>query len=326
MWALGLFLLGLAALIVGAEVLTRGASRLATSLGISPMVIGLTIVSLGTSAPELAVGITASRNGQGGLAIGNIAGTNVMNLLFILCLSALIRPLPLQLQIFKLELPVMVVAALMMLVLGWDGVLSPLDGLAMLIVALIYSGALIAMTRRASRAAKKEYREEYGPETLPPIQFTWKGRLWDIVLLFGGISMTVIGADWLVQGAVQLATAFGVSDTIIGLTIVAFGTSAPELVTTIVSTIKNDRDVAVGNLLGSSIYNILVILAITCLVTPSGLLVADDLLRIDIPLMTAVAVGAIPVFLTGRRISRWEGGLGLAIYAGYMSWLIAMRA
>lgn len=320
-----LFAAGLGLLVVGAEFVVRSASRVATMLGVTPMMIGLTIVSVGTSTPELAVGIVAGIQGKGGLAVGNIAGTNVLNMLFILGLSALFRPLPLHLQIFKLELPTIVFAAGLMTVLAWDGVLSALDGTIMLLTGVVYTLALIRITRRASPRGKKEYREEYGPETVPRTQPKWRLKARYALLLIIGITLTVVGAELLVRGASGMARTLGVSDTIIGLTIIAIGTSAPELVTTIISTIKDDRDVAVGNLLGSSIYNILFILSVPCILAPGGLPVERQLLWFDIPLMMGVAIGAIPIFITGKRISRIEGGLGVSIYLTYLMWLIFFR-
>ncbi len=323
--ALVLFVAGLGLLVVGAELLVRGASRVATMLGISPMVIGLTIVAIGTSTPELAVGVAASWQGSGGLAVGNVAGANLFVMLVVFGLSALIRPLPLHLQIFKLELPMIVLAATLMTVLAWDGVLSRADGMLMFIAGCLYTGALIVATRKASRRAKREFKEEYGLETIPPGKRQLRGLVWYAAMLSFGIALTVLGADLLVDGAVGIASFFGVSTTVVGLTVVAFGTSSPELVTTIVATIKDDRDVAIGNLLGSGIYNILAILSTICIVSPGGLPVEPQLLWFDIPLMAGVAIGAIPVFLTGKRISRLEGGLGIAIYLAYLTWLMFLR-
>lgn len=323
--AIVLFVAGLGLLVAGAEFVVRGSSRVATMLGVTPMLIGLTIVSVGTSTPELAIGIVAGVQGKGGLAVGNIAGTNVLNMLFILGLSALLRPLPLHLQIFKLELPVIVLAAGLMTALAWDGVLSSLDGLVMLGTAALYSFALIRITRRASPRGKKEYGEEYGPESVPPIKPKWRLEARYALLLIAGIALTVAGAELLVRGASDIARTVGVSDTIIGLTIVAIGTSAPELVTTIISTLKDDRDVAVGNLLGSSIYNILIILSVPCIIAPGGIPVEPQLLWFDIPLMAGVALGAIPVFITGKCISRFEGSLGVGIYLAYLTWLVFFR-
>jgi cation:H+ antiporter len=320
-----LFVAGLALLVVGAELVVRGASRLAVSLGVTPLVIGLTIVAVGTSAPELAVGIAASLQGSGALAVGNIAGTNILNILFILNLSVLVRPLPINLQIFRLELPVMIAAAVLLMALAWDGVLTRFDGGVLFGVAVLYTVALIRMSRGESQAVQEEFREKYGADAAMRRQVA-RTRARNAVLLAAGLGFSVLGADWLVDGAVDIARALGISEAMIGLTIVAIGTSAPELVTTVVGTLKDERDVAVGNLLGSSIYNILVILGLTCLAAPGGVPVERQLRCVDIPLMTGVVLGAVPVFWTGRRVSRLEGGLGIAIYLTYLLSLVLFRA
>lgn len=321
-----LLILGLALLLTGAEIMVRGAARISTVLGIPPMVIGLTIVAIGTSTPELAVSISAGLKGNGGLGVGNIAGANVFVMLFVVGLSALWRPLSLQSQVIKLELPMIVVAALTMTLLAWDGQLSQRDGIIMLCGGFMYTIALIYVTRKASRAAKKEFREEYGPQSIRASRPRWLARTGYAAMLVGGIVLTVSGAELLVRGAVSVAQWAGISPGIIGLTIVAFGTSSPELVTTMVSTYRNDRDVAIGNIMGSGVYNILAILAIACIVTPGGLPVERHLLSFDIPLMAGVALGAVPVFVTGRRVSRFEGALGIVVYLSYVTWLLAVRA
>jgi len=319
------FAAGLVVIVVGAEMLLRGASRIAAALGIKPILIGLTVVAVGTSAPELAVGVTAALEGRGALAIGNIAGTNMVNILFILGLSAAMRPLPLQLQSIRLDVPVMIASALALLVMAFDGVLSRVDGLVLLAAACVYLATLIRLSRRESAAMVREYAEEFGPQALK----TERGALaksWDGLLLAVGIALTVLGADLLVAGAADLARAFGVSDAIIGLTIVAIGTSAPELATTVVSTIKDDRDVAIGNLLGSSITNILVILGLTCLAASDGVDVSPDVLRIDLPLAAAVAIVCWPVFRSDRTVSRREGVAFVAAYLVYLTTLVFVRA
>lgn len=323
--SIGLFFAGLVLVVGGAELVLRGASRLAGLLGINPMVIGLTIVSVGTSAPELAVGLTAVAEGRGALAVGNIAGTNMLNILFILGLSAAIRPLSLQRLSIKLDLPVMVMASLALVAMAWDGVLSQTEGFVLIGAAVLYTAVLIHFTRRERAATYKEAAEEQGasPVTPPPKGFV------NVLLLFGlviaGIAVTVWGADLLVNGAVGIARTVGVSDAIIGLTIVAIGTSAPELATTVVATIKDERDVAVGNLLGSSSYNILAILGATCAASPGGVQVSDEILLIDLPLAVAVALVCIPVFTSDRRISRREGVFFVATYLAYLTWLIVTR-
>jgi cation:H+ antiporter len=320
-----LFGAGLALLIFAAELIVRHGSSLALALGMSPLVLGLTIVAIGTSAPELAVGITASLGGSGALAVGNIAGTNLVNILLILGLSALLRPLALHSRTLRMDLPMMVVAALLMTALAWDGVLSMRDGITMLLVAVVYTAVIIRQGRRATPAVRKEFREMYGPDGARTPGTDESHKLINALYLAAGLALSVLGAHWLVGGAVEMARSLGMGEAIIGLTIVAIGTSAPELVTTIVGTLRNERDVAVGNLLGSSIYNILVILGIPSLIAPGGIPVERDLLLFDIPLMTAVALLCVPVFISGRDVSRVEGGSFVALYLGYLAWLLLLR-
>lgn len=322
--AIGLSLAGLLLLIAGAELLTRSAVVLAAQLGIAPIVIGLTVVALGTSAPELAVGIQAASKGQGALAVGNIAGTNMVNILLILGLSSLIRPLALVSQTIRLDLPAMVVAAALMLLLAADGLLSRLDGAVLLGVGLVYTALVIRAARRESRKLRAEFAREYPPAT-PRNGHRWTTAR-NAILLTAGITIVVVAADWFVDGTVALASSWGVSDAFIGLTVVAIGTSAPELVTTLLSTLKGDRDVAIGNLLGSSIYNICIILGLTTIVPAAGVTVTPELVRLDIPLMVLVALVCVPVFITGRTVSRLEGGLFVTAYLCYLAALLFLRA
>lgn len=325
------FLAGLIIIIVGAELLLRGASRIATLLKIKPIIIGLTVVSIGTSMPELAVGITAATEGRGSLAIGNIAGTNIFNILFILGLSALIRPLPLHLLSIKLDVPVMIATALVLIGMAWDGVLSQAEGLALIFAAIIYTIALIQLSKRESIAMRHEFMEEYGAESAKPPagsiipQTKLYIGLWNSTLLAAGIFLTVLGAELMVSGATGIAQSYGVSDAVIGLTIVAIGTSAPELASTMLATIKNDRDVAIGNLIGSGIYNVLVILGITCAAAPHGIDVTSEILWIDLPLAAIVAIICLPVFKSDKLVSRREGIFFIVSYAIYFSSLLLIR-
>ncbi|WP_067105078.1 calcium/sodium antiporter [Sphingopyxis granuli] len=311
---------GLAALIAGAELLVRGGAALAARLGISPLLIGLTVVALGTSTPELAVGIEAAIQGNGSLAIGNIAGTNTVNILLILGLSAALQPLAIQMQTLRLELPAIVIAAATLLAFAWDGTLSRLEGLVLVTMGVIFTLAVIRAARRESLKVKLEFAREFGPRRLANRQ-----AVTEMLMLAIGLVIIVVGADWLVEGAVDLARLWNVSDAFIGLTIVAIGTSAPELVTTIISTIRGERDIAIGNLIGSSVYNILVILGVTCLIPADGIDVSSHLIRIDIPVMLGVALLCIPIFVSSRKISRFEGGLFVSAYAAYLSYLIIQR-
>ena len=313
------FLAGLAALVVGAEVMVRGGAKVASRFGISPIVVGLTVVSIGTSAPELAVGVVAAVEDNGALAVGNIAGTNVVNLLLVLGLSALLAPLALEMRTLRFELPVMAGAAILLWLLAFDGVLSRLDGFVLAVGAVVYTVAVVRAARRESRDATAEFTDAYSESEA-------SGRTAvHVVMMLAGIAIIVLGAERLVDAAVGMAREFGVSDALIGLTVVAIGTSAPELVTTIVSTVRGERDIAVGNLLGSSIYNILLILGVTCLVPAHGLALPPELVRIDIPIMVAVAVACIPIFISGRRVSRVEGGAMVAAYLAYLAFLLATQ-
>ena len=311
---------GVAALIAGAELLVRGGAALAARLGISPLLIGLTVVALGTSTPELAVGIEAAIQGNGSLAVGNIVGANIINILLILGFSAALRPLAIQMQTLRLELPVIVLAAVTLFAFAWDGVLSRLEGVLLVTMGAAFTLALIHAARRESFKVKREFAREYSVRRLPGRQ-----AVTEFLMLIVGIVVIVAGADWLVDGAVALARLWHVSDAFIGLTIVAIGTTTPELVTTIISTIRGERDIAIGNLIGSSVYNILVILGVTSITSTGGIDVGSHLIRVDIPVMVGVALLCIPVFLSGRRISRIEGGLFVSAYAAYLSYLIIER-
>lgn len=322
MITVGLFVLGLIALIVGAELIVRCGTRVAARLGVSPIVIGLTIVSVGTSTPELAVGIESALQGNGSLAVGNIAGTNTVNILLILGLSALLRPLAIQMSTLRLDLPVITVVAVAFLLMSWNGVLTRTEGALMVSAGIIYTAVIVRSAQRESRKFREEFEREYGPKLR---NNGWGEILWNTVALIAGIGIVVVGSDWLVDAAVEIARKLGVSDAFIGLTIVAIGTSSPELVTTVIGTLRNDRDIAIGNLLGSSIYNILFILGITCLVPSAGVAVEPDLIYIDIPVMTAVALVCVPVFLSGRQVTRFEGGAFVVAYVTYLVYLIVSR-
>lgn len=322
-WALALCAAGLLVLVLGAELVTRGGGTLAAQLGTPPILIGLTVVAIATSTPELAVGIDAALRGAGAMAIGNIAGTNVVNLLLILGLSAVMRPLALGMQTIRADLPVMVSTAIAMLIMASDGVLSRLDGCLLLLGGVVYTVAVVIAARHEARAVKVEYAREYRAPR--GVRGDRDALIRSGMTLLIGLIVIVTGADWLVDGAVALARIWGVSDAFIGLTIIAIGTSAPELATTILSTLKNQRDIAIGNLLGSSVYNILVILGVTAIVPRDGVPVSSELMRIDIPVMALVAVVCVPVFLSGRQVSRAEGAAFVGAYVLYLTYLLVAR-
>lgn len=321
------FISGLVIIILGAELLLRGATRVAAFLKIRPIIVGLTIVSIGTSAPEFAIGVTAVYENRGSLAVGNIAGTNILNILFILGLSATIRPLPIRMASIKLEVPFMILTAIALFIMAWDGVLGQFEGVLLILAAILYTIILVRESRKETTSIKKEYAEEYSAEAVlaGPTDGNLKTIPWSLILFVGGLLLTLLGADLLVNSAASIARTYGVSDAIIGLTIVAIGTSAPELATTVLSTIKNDRDVAIGNLIGSSIYNVLFILGGTCALSPGGVEVGQDVLWIDLPLAAAVAIVCYPVFKSDRLVSRNEGLLFVTAYLIYLGTLIYLR-
>jgi cation:H+ antiporter len=315
-----MFLGGLILLVIGANVLVRGASKLALSFGISPLVVGLTIVAFGTSAPEVAVSVGAVLDGRDDIAIGNVVGSNIFNVLFILGVSALITPLIVNIQLIRQEVPIMIGASLLLLALGLDGRLSFFDGSFLFVLLLAYTMFLVVQSRRETRAAKDEYADEIKLAEAG----AWDSRLPVQLLLIGaGLAALVFGSDYLVQASVNFAKAMGVSDLVIGLTIVAAGTSMPEVATSITAAIKGERDIAVGNVVGSNTFNILGCLGLSGLVSGDvGLAMAPSLLAFDIWIMLAVALACLPVFMTGREIARWEGGVFLGYYVAYVAYLI----
>ncbi|KQZ96288.1 sodium:calcium antiporter [Mesorhizobium sp. Root157] len=314
--------LALVALVVGAELLVRAGSRLSALIGIPPILIGLTVVAIGTSTPELAVGIDAALQGKGSLAVGNIAGTNIFNILFILGLSAAFLPLAMEMRTLRFDLPVMTVAACALLAMAWDGILTRVEGAILVGAAIIYTAAVIGWARRESRAVRLDFAKEHAI----PASSRESGKVASNLAGLGiGIVVIAVGAEWLVDGAVELARIMGVSDAFIGLTVVAIGTSAPELVTTVISTLRQERDIAVGNLLGSSIYNILFILGTTTLVQSQGIEVEPVLIYVDLPVMVATTIACVPIFISGRRITRLEGMVFVGAYIAYLTYLIASR-
>lgn len=314
-----LFILGFVLLISGAEFLVRGASRLAVTIGISPLVVGLTVVAYGTSAPELAVTVQATYAGQADIAVGNVVGSNIANILLVLGLSALATPLIVDQKLVRLEIPLMIGLSFLMLFMGWDGAISRLDGVVLFAGAVAYTVFAIRQSRKESQAIQEEYKEEFDGEKAilkSPAQIAWQ-----FVLIAVGISMLMLGSRWLIDGAVAMAHYLGVSELIIGLTVVAVGTSLPEVATSVVASLRGERDIAVGNVVGSNIFNILSVLGLCSIVAPAGINVSAAALSFDIPVMIAVAVACLPIFFTDYRIARWEGVMFLGYYAAYAVYL-----
>lgn len=312
-----LFAVGLVSLIFGAEALVRGASRIAAALGISPVVIGLTVVAFGTSSPELAVSIKSALSGQASIALGNVVGSNIFNVLFILGLSALIVPLTLAQQLIRLDVPLMIVLSIIVLILSLDQNFSRSDGIMLVVGLVVYVWFLIFQSRKESVQARTQYANEFKAEIN-----TKRNWIKNIGLILGGLLLLVLGSRWLVDSAVSFAQYLGVSELIVGLTIVAAGTSLPEVVTSVIAAIRGERDITVGNVIGSNIFNIMGVLGFASVVAPTGIEVSTAVIGFDLPVMIAVALACLPIFFTAGVISRQEGALLLGYYIAYTLYLI----
>lgn len=324
MWLSWILLVGgLTVLVFGAEILVRGASRLAAALGISPLVIGLTVVAFGTSSPELAVSLQSALSGQPDLAVGNVVGSNILNVLLILGLSALITPLIVAQQLVRLDVPIMIGASMLVWVLALNSVISQLEGALLFVLLIAYLSFLIWQSRRERNpAVVAEYEHEFAGREAR----TLRQALLNLTLVVVGLAMLIGGSRLFVQGASDLARHFGLSELVIGLTIVALGTSLPEVAASIIAAIKGERDIAVGNVVGSNIFNLLAVLALTALFARGGVPVSPSALALDIPFMTAVAIACLPIFVTRNLIARWEGAIFFGYYLAYTAYLLLAAA
>ena len=313
-----LFLAGLVLLILGADLLVRGASRLAAAFGVSPLAIGLTIVAIGTASPEIAVSLRAAATGQGDLTLGNVLGSNIFNILFILGLTAIVAPIVIAEQLIRKDAPIMLGVSLLAFGLALDKNLGALDGAILIAGVIAYTVFALKQSRNESKEVQNEFAQEFA-EKQPR---TTRNTLVNIVFIVIGLGLLVLGSNWLVDSAVTIAKALGVSELVIGLTIVAAGTSLPEVATSIIAALKNESDIAVGNAVGSNIFNLLGVLGISGLLAPGGIAVADNVLRLDFLVMLFVALVSLPIFYIDNRISRLEGGLLIAYYVCYVAYLV----
>ncbi len=311
---------GLILLIVGAEGLVKGASRIAASLGITPLVIGLTVVSFGTSSPELAVSIMSSLSGNPEIALGNVVGSNIFNVLFILGVSALIIPLVVHQQLIRIDVPILIGLSLLTWLLASDGQFQRWEGMLFILMGAAYTWMLIRISKKEKhKAIKKEYEEAFGEEKeASKPQNQWLSVLFVLV----GLALLLLGSRWLVNSAVAIAQNLGISDLVIGLTIISAGTSLPEVATSVIAAIRGERDIAVGNAIGSNLFNLFFILGIASSVSEGGLTVPESAIIFDLPVMTIVAIACLPVFFTGKKIDRWEGLIFLGYYIAYTVYLI----
>ena len=308
-----LLFVGLALLYFGAEGLVRGSSSMALRLGVSPLLVGLTVVAFGTSAPEMIVSVKAAYLGQGDISVGNVVGSNICNIGLILAFSALIVPIKVASQIVRIDTPIMIGATALAIALLYDGSLSRAEGIFFILLLIAY---IIFSIRLAKRQAADPLAEEFSEE----MRISKSGVALDVLMVIGGLVMLVFGARFLVDSAIVIAKAFGLSEAVIGLTIVAIGTSLPEFATSLIAAIKKEADIAVGNVVGSNIFNILGILGVSAFITP---LSSSGITGIDLGVMAAFALALWGFSATGHRITRLEGLVMLLAYAGFVGWLVA---
>ncbi len=308
-----LYIVGsLVVLYFGANSLVKGAASIAERLGVSALVVGLTVVSFGTSTPELIVSIQASTNGFGEISIGNVIGSNIANIGLILGLSALILPLKAHLQLIRFDTPVMILTALLFLVFFLDNTIGRIEGLVFLSGIIAYTIFNVLKSRKEhQKLVLKEFED-----SVPKVTRHWA---LDVILIVIGLAALMVGSEFLVKNSVELARLIGLSEAVIGLTIVAVGTSTPELATSIVAAIKKQPDIAIGNVIGSNIFNILGILGIASLVRPIS---APGINLVDTLVMIGMSLMLLPFIKTGFTLRRWEGALMLAIYVGYVIYLL----
>jgi len=299
---------GLVLLIAGAELLVRAAVRLAARLHVRPLIIGLTVVAFGSSAPQMAVSLQATLAENTDIAVGSVIGSSIFNILVTLGLSALIIPLRVSRQLVRLDIPLMIGASLLVFAMAYDEKLTPLNGLALLAALALYLGLLLRQSRHSARPRPPS--DDSRPKTGAP----WLSSLSVMIV---GLAMLVFAGHLLLDAAVEIADDLGLSERIIGLTIIAVSTSLPELATSLIAALRGQRDIAVGNVIGSNLFNLLGVLGFTALVAPTPLSVSPNALDFDLPVMLGVAILCLPVFYSGYRITRAEGLLFLGLYLAY---------
>lgn len=318
------FIIGLGFLLGGAELFVRGSSRLAEKIGVSSLVIGLTVVAFGTSAPELAIGIQSGFAGEADILIGNVVGSNIFNILLVLGGSALIAPLIVNKRLVRQDVPLLIGISLLLWVLCLDGSISFIESAFMTLL-------LVGYLWFTFHQGRKETTEE-PPLSPNAVEHPTTGNgisgnsykdhwLFQLLLIAMGLALLVVGADWLVDSSIHIARYLGVSSVIIGLTVVSLGTSLPEAATSLMAGLRGERDIAVGNIIGSNVFNILGIMGVSGMIIPGDIAIPASVIALDIPVMTAVAVACLPIFFTGYTIARWEGFVFFGYYLAYIGYL-----
>ena len=312
-----LFIAGLALLIGGADLFLKAVDHFGLKWGVSPLIMGLTVVAFATGAPELAISLQAAANGSADLVLGNIIGSNIANILLILGVAGLIKPLFITRRIIRVDVPIVIAASILLYVLSLDGILTKLDGVLLLGALSAYSVFMFFQIKRHREEEVFEYEED--KEELGKGLFFYTKN---VTFLVAGLALIVVGSDWMVDGAVEIARVLGLSELVIGLTIVSIGTSLPEIATSISSAIKNKTEIAVANVMGSNLYNILLTVGLTLVIAPNVLKVSDAAVELDMPFMIAVSMACLPIFYSGFTLSKIDSILYLFYYMAYLGYLV----
>lgn len=316
-----LFIAGLVALIGGAELFLKAVDHFGLKWGVSPLIMGLTVVAFATGAPELAISIKAATSGNADLVLGNIIGSNIANILLILGITSLISPLNITRRMIRIDVPIVIVVSLVLFLLALDGILSPFDGMVLLVGFIGYS---IFTYFQIQKSRDEESAEELF-EFEGTVDDLTKGAFFyikNVGFLLIGLGLIVLGSNWMVDSAVSIATKLGISQLVIGLTIVSIGTSLPEVATSLTSARKGNADIAVANVMGSNLYNVLLTLGLTLVIAPNALEVSKDALSLDLPFMLAVSIVCIPIFIAGFNLTRTDGLIFLFYYVTYLAYLV----
>lgn len=316
-----LFIAGLAALIAGAELFLKAVDHFGLKWGISPLIMGLTVVAFATGAPELAISIKAAATGSADLVLGNIIGSNIANILLILGITSLIAPINITRRVIRVDVPIVIAVSGLLFFLALDGQLTTTDGGILLLGLVAYSVFTYFQIRksRAEDTVEEVFEYETDPDKLAKGAFFY---FKNIGFLLIGLAMIVLGSNWMVDSAVTIATILGMSELVIGLTIVSIGTSLPEVATSLSAARKGKADIAVANVLGSNLYNVLLTLGLTLIIAPNILDVSADAINLDLPFMVAVSIACIPIFIAGFNLTRTDGAIFLFYYTTYLTYLV----
>jgi cation:H+ antiporter len=317
-----LFVLGLVGLITGAELCLKAVDHFGLKWGVSPLIMGLTVVAFATGAPELAISIKAAFSGSADLVLGNIIGSNIANILLILGITAIISPINITRRVIRIDVPIVITISVVVYLMSIDGGLSTVDGVILLMGFLAYSYFTYVQIKNNSNEEEKEgetFQYHLSPDELE------KGTFFYIKnggLLLIGLALIVLGSNWIVDSAVIIARILGLSELVIGLTIISIGTSLPEVATSLSAARKGNADIAVANVMGSNLYNVLLTLALTLIIAPNVLEVSKDAITLDLPFMVLVSMACIPIFIAGFNLTRVDGALFLSYYVTYLTYLV----